>query len=62
MSNLSYYQAECFKCGETCRSFGKHFVCGKCGAAFEFSNWQVEHTQLANGPIIKTEPKDNKPK
>lgn len=51
---LTYFEVDCHKCGAKVRTLGRVAQCPKCGAEMTLESWQVEHTMLPDGRVVKT--------
>ena len=54
---LSYFEVECYKCGEKVRTLGSRAECAKCGCVMYLESWQAEHTMLPDGRVVKADKK-----
>jgi hypothetical protein len=51
---LSCFEVDCYKCGKKVRTLGSRAECGHCGCVMHLESWQVEHTMLPDGRVVKT--------
>ena len=57
---MTYFEVDCYKCGGKVRTFGRRAECPKCGCVMELESWQVEHTMLPDGRVVKNSTVDRK--